>query len=84
MRSKILTLVSLSVLALAFSGCDKGRTAMGPNETNVLGIVKYDRASYEPVGPATFAIRTDELYTRRNFSGDKTTFLWGLVTIQDY
>lgn len=84
MRSKILTLVSLSALLLAFTGCDKGRTVMGPQETNVLGIVKHEPASYQPVGPATFAIKTDELYTRQNFSGNRTSLLWGLITIQDY
>ncbi len=84
MRLKILALLSIATSALLFSGCDGGHAQMGPKETNVLGIVKIEKASYAPTGLNTFALSTDELYTRRNFSGDKATFLWGLVTLKDY
>jgi hypothetical protein len=84
MRCKILALLSLAVSALVFTGCDSGRASMGPKETNILGLVKCQKENYSPTGPNTFAIHTDELYTRRNFSGDKKTFLWGLVTLKDY
>jgi hypothetical protein len=40
--------------------------------------------SYAPTTPNSFTIKSDELYTRKNFSGDKTTLLWGLITIEDY
>lgn len=82
--SKTLTLLSLPALAVAFSGCDVGKTQMGKRETNVLGIVKYEGESYSPTGPNTFAVSTDELYSRNNYSGDRTSFLWGLVTVKDY
>jgi len=84
MRSKLFALVSLAAAALMFAGCDSGRATMAPKETNILGIAKYQNESYAATGPTSFAIHTDELYTRRNFSGDKATFLWGLVTIKDY
>jgi hypothetical protein len=84
MRIKILALLSLSLAALVFSGCDGGTAQMGPQEANLLGIAKIQKESYQPSGPATFAVTTDELYTRRNYDGTKATFLWGLVTIKDY
>ena len=84
MCRKILALLSLAVAALVFTGCDGGKATMGSEEANLLGFVKLEKESYEPTSPTTFAIHSDELYTRRNFSGDKHTFLWGLVTIKDY
>ena len=57
---------------------------MAPRETNILGIYKHVPESYAHTGPNTIAIHTDELYTRKEFSGDKTTFLWGFITIKDY
>ncbi len=85
MSSKIIALVSLSVAALALSGCgDSGKTALGLDESNVLGIVKRSKASYEHTGPNTLALKTDELSARRDFSGNKTTYLWGLITVEDY
>lgn len=83
-------LISLSVfLTLAFAsflmtGCDKGRSQIGPRETNLLGAVKIEKENYTPSRPTTVAIHTDELYPRSNFSGDKVTLLWGLVTLKDY
>jgi hypothetical protein len=57
---------------------------MGPKEANMLGVVKYQKADYSATGPNTFAVHTNELSSRRNFSGDKLTLLWGLITIKDY
>jgi outer membrane murein-binding lipoprotein Lpp len=84
MRLKALSLASIIIAAFVLSGCDSGRTQTGPKEVNVLGIAKYEKADYSPSNVSTFAVSTDELYTRRNFSGDKATFLWGLVTVKDY
>jgi hypothetical protein len=57
---------------------------MGPKEANVLGIAKVEKASYEPVGRDTFAVSTDELYSRENFQGDQVSLFWGLITLKDY
>ena len=76
--------VLLIAVGCFLSACDSGRTAYGPKSANVLGIVDYEKSDYEHVGPNTFAVSTDELYPRRNYSGDKATFFWGLVTIKDY
>ena len=84
MRCKILALFFIAASAVVFTGCDAGQASMAPGETNVLGIFKNVEEDYSPTTPNTFAVSLDELYTRKNFSGDKTTLLWGLVTIKDY
>jgi len=84
MRIKILALLSLSSAALVFTGCDGGTAQMAPQEANVLGLAKIEKESYQSTSTATFAVSTDELYKRKNFQGDKATFLWGLFTLKDY
>lgn len=84
MRIKLLSILALSIAALCVSGCDRGQAQMGPREANLLGVVKVEKENFGHTGPNTFAVSTDELYKRRNFSGDKATFLWGLVTLKDY
>ncbi len=84
MRCKLLAIISMVASASVFTACDSGYSTMAPKETNVLGIIKHEPENYAPTGPNTLAIHTDELYTRKEFSGDKTTFLWGLVSIKDY
>ena len=84
MHNKIIAILSISFSALIFTGCDRGTSQMGPKEANLLGIAKINKAHYQPSGPATFSLSTDELYTRKNFSGDQVSFLWGLITLKDY
>lgn len=81
----VLFFLSLTIFTLVFTGCDAQRRAqMGPLEGNLLGIIKAESESYASTGPTTFAISTEELSSRKNFSGEKTTFLWGLITLKDY
>ncbi len=84
MRTKIIALLSITISALIFTGCDGGTSQMGPKEANLLGVAKVNKAHYEPSGPTTFSLSTDELYTRKNFSGNQVSLLWGLITIKDY
>lgn len=84
MSCKLLALLSLATTALLFTACDGGRAQMGDREAHALGAVKYESDNYGHTGPNTFAVHTDELYTRENYSGKKVTFLWGLVTLKDY
>lgn len=85
MISKLFALVSVAAAALVFTGCrDSGQAAYGSKETNILGIVKHEPANYGNVGVNSFVVATDELYSRKDYSGNRTTFLWGLVTLTDY
>lgn len=84
MYSKILTLAAVAAASFVFSGCSSSKSSVAAKETNVLGIVKIERDSYSPSKSTTIPVSTDELYTRYDYSGDKYTFLWGLITIKDY
>ena len=85
MYCKIITTLSLFLFLLVFSGCQSiNSSSIGPKETNLLGIVKVQSDSYSTSGPATFSLSTDELSNRKNYSGGKTTLLWGLITLKDY
>ena len=84
MRIKIIALLSISISALIFTGCGRGTSQMGPKEANLLGVVKINKAHYQPSGVATFSLSSDELYTRKNYSGDQVSLLWGLITLKDY
>ena len=84
MRCKLLAIILIIASASDFTAYDSVHSTMAPRDTNVLGIIKHEPESYAPTGPNSIAIHTDELYTRKDFSGDKTTFLWGLVSIKDY
>lgn len=82
-------LLAFSFLAasILFSGCgssDTGKTSLGKSETNILGIIKYEEDAYTRSGINTFDISTDEITARANYSGEKTTLLWGLITLKDY
>lgn len=80
---KILTLIA-SLLFLFLTGCVTNDTQAGSNSVNMLGIVKQEVASYSATGSNTITISSDELTERKNFSGNKTTLLWGLITLKDY
>ena len=84
MRTKIIALLSISISALIFTGCDGGTSQMGPKEANLLGLAKIKKAHYQTSGPTTFSLSTDDLYTRKNFGGNQVSLLWGLITIKDY
>lgn len=83
---KALTLTA-SLLFLFLTGCVTNDTQAVFNSVNTLGIVKHEPASYSATGPNTIPISSRILRERtefKNFSGDKTTLLWGLITLKDY
>lgn len=84
MRIKLITLLAVLSAALFLSGCDRGKSQMGQREANLLGVAKIEKDNYTPSGVNTFAVSSDELYKRKNFSGDKVTLFWGLITLKDY
>jgi hypothetical protein len=74
----------LALGALTFSGCGLNPDAEGKKQANLLGIVKYEQASFQHTGPLTFPLATEEILPRSGYTGDKLTFLWGLITLKDY
>jgi len=84
-RFKFLSLLSVLSVAVLLSACSRSQSAnMGKSESHLLGIAKIERADYTPSGPNTVPISSDEIIARKNFSGDKVTLLWGLITLKDY
>ena len=51
---------------------------------NVMGAITHERKSYAPIEVGSLHLSSEEVISRQNFSGSKTTFLWGLFTFTDY
>ncbi len=49
-----------------------------------MGAVTHERKSYAPIEVGSLHLSSEEVISRQNFSGSKTTFLWGLFTFTDY
>ncbi|MBP3302220.1 MAG: hypothetical protein J6L64_03685 [Opitutales bacterium] len=88
---KLAVLSSVVAATALFSGCAGHDTIhKGPGVTaeashNFLGIVKTNPGSYRYVDEAgSIVIRTEDLWCRRDFTGDNVSLLWGLVNINDY
>jgi len=82
----IKSLVILSICIFMSSGC---RFIPNPKkyfskDFNAAGAITHSRNSFEPVETGTIRLKSNEIWNRRDFSGDKTTLLWGLVTYTDY
>lgn len=83
--SKNLILSLTLACAAFFAGCQSSPSAYhSPKTTNFLGIVEFEDSAYSQSGPATFEVKTDELVTKDNYSGNKLKLLWGLITISDH
>lgn len=84
MKLKIFAMLSITLAAALVSGCKSHSSQIGAKETNILGIVKVEKAVYAHTPPTTIALNTNELFSRQDISGDRVTLLWGLITLQDY
>ncbi len=88
---KLAVLSSTVAAAALLAGCAghdtdyKGLGVSAEPSHNLLGIIKTHPASYRHVeNDGSIVIRTEDLWCRRDFSGDNVTLLWGLVNICDY
>ena len=92
MTLKKIALASFAASALAFAGCSnydtdhRGSSVQIESSHNLLGIVETSPGSYASTGNSELlpSITTDEIWARRDFSGDEVSFLWGAITIKDY
>jgi hypothetical protein len=90
MKRSISTLFAASLLlaGLALTGCQsKPQPYSEINDKksfNALGIVSGEQGSYGEIKPTSAVFETDAVGDRVSVSGDRTTFLWGLVTVADY
>lgn len=88
---KLAVLSTFVAAAAGLAGCAghdtdyKGPGVSAETSHNFLGVVKTNPASYRYIDePGTLVIRTEDLWCRRDFSGDNVSLLWGLVNICDY
>ena len=84
--SKILIFVGLTCVCLIGSGCKIFPSAQKylSKNINVAGAVTHSPNSFAPIETGTIRLQSEELWYRRDFSGNKTSFLWGLFTFTDY
>ena len=81
MKSKIASVLFVLLFAYFFIGC--ASTRYGSSEATVAGWVSAEGGSYSEVGPMTIGVNSSELIARKNTSGGRIRFLWGLFTIAD-
>jgi hypothetical protein len=85
MKQKLLFASAAWTALLFASGCATRTTASGGRETTVLGgAVTVSTNSFQPPTPATLDVDTSKLISKGNPTGNKTTILWGLITLHDY
>ena len=77
--------IAMILLALGSSGCmfPKAKKYFSKN-INVAGAFTHSPNSFAPIEKSTIRLQSDELWYRRDFSGNKTTLMWGLFTFTDY
>ena len=83
---KLFSFVFLFVLIQISSGCKylPNPKKYFSKDFNAAGALTHSRGSFAPIETGTIRLRSNEIWNRRDFSGDKTTALWGLITYTDY
>jgi hypothetical protein len=85
MLSKLQFLTSLLIIAFTLLGSSCFFKKFGSSEKfNVMGLVTHEKEAYSPVEVGSIRLSSEEIIDRQNFSGTKTTFLWGLFSYTDY
>jgi hypothetical protein len=79
---KLPLLVLFIVLLSVVTGC---RTQRGDRTyTNAFGLYERQTASYEYVPNTTIPIRRSDFDPGADYSGNRVSLLWGLITYYDY
>ncbi|HCR29164.1 MAG TPA: hypothetical protein DIV79_04015 [Opitutae bacterium] len=81
MKTKITSALVALLFVPLFAGC--ASTRHGSSEATLAGWVTAEKSTYSEVGPMTIGVDTSELVARKNTSGGRVRFLWGLFTIAD-
>jgi hypothetical protein len=83
MISKKFPILLLFVLVLSLAaGCTAHRGERG--YTNVGGIYERQTRAYDQVSSTTIPLRRASVDPGAEFSGNRTSILWGLFTYYDY
>ncbi len=82
-RRKLALVFFICSLNFSMQGCFWKK--FGNSEKyNVMGAVTHQKGAYSPVEVGSIRLSSEEIVNRQNFSGTKTTFLWGLFSFTDY
>ena len=83
---KFLVFTLLFISCFFTSGCTlfPGVKKYISSDINVAGVITHSPNSFSPVEAGTIQLKSEELWYRKDFSGNKTTFLWGLFSFTDY
>ena len=81
MKSKITSILLVLLFASLFAGCASSR--YGSSEATVARLVTAEGRTYSEMGPMTIGVNTSELIARKNTSGGRIRFFYGLFTIAD-
>ncbi len=81
---KFRNLLLIVVAAVALAGCNTANDSIAHRKTTCFGLYTYQPECYAVTDPCSITLTTDEACGMELPSGDKTTFFWGALSIQDY
>jgi hypothetical protein len=88
MIKKVTLLSLISALILVFgTGCASSQGQTGHQQQsgfNALGVVSYQQRAFAPPPVTSLHLKARDVANRSVYSGDRISFLWGLITIDDY
>ena len=83
MKKKFGSILIVSLLAAVIAGCASTPGRYGSSEATVAGWVTVENRTFSQTGPMTIGVKTSELVARKDTSGSRVRFLWGMFTIAD-
>jgi hypothetical protein len=85
---KLTPLFTAAGLALAVASTGCSTTAGNPQAANqdrhFAGLVTIEPHSFQDTTPNTLELHVNDVINKPDMSGDRTTLLFGLITIEDY
>lgn len=80
MKTKLTSILVISLLAALFSGCATTHPRYGSSEFNLLTAVRVEQGTYSKVGPLTIGVKASELYAETGDRGGRIRLFSGLIT----
>ncbi len=84
MKLRNLLFILIAAMGALLSGCNTGNEQTAQQKTTFMGIYTYEPGCFAPVSDTTMSVRTEDMSGMELPSGDRTQFLWGLISIEDY
>lgn len=84
MKLRNLLLISLAAAGFALSGCNVANDTTAHQKSTFWGLYTYEPGCYSPTSNYSINARTEDVAGMELPSGDRVSFLWGLVSVEDY